>query len=65
MLTTGNLALALDALGITIEWFSVAKVMEVNEVSTSIIAGSLKVSLITLMYGLVVYCISKIVHLFL
>lgn len=63
MLTAGNLALGLGALGTAIGWFTAASVFEVNEVSTAIIAGGLKVSLITLMYGLIVYCISKIIHL--
>jgi len=65
VLTAGNLALGLGALGMAIGWFTAASVIEVKEVSTTIIAGGLKVSLITLMYGLIVYCISKIIHLLL
>jgi len=63
--SAGNLALALGALGTAIGWFSAASVLEVTEVAPNIIAGGIKVSLISLMYGLLVYCISKIVHLLL
>ena len=65
MITAGNLALALGVLGTVIGWFGAAEVIEkATAVSSQLLGGGLKVSLITLMYGLAVYCFSRLIRLF-
>ena len=57
----GVIALAIGVLGQLIGLFSAMQHIEkVGDISTSILAGGFKVSLITTMYGLLIFIISKL-----
>ncbi len=53
----GTLGLVVGIFGQLIGLFSAFSVMEVSQVSPTILAGGLKVSLITTLYGLLIYII--------
>lgn len=60
----GLLALAIGILGQIIGLYSAFKIIEdMGQISQEMMAGGLKVSLITTMYGLIIYIISLVLRL--
>ncbi|MDG2342095.1 MAG: MotA/TolQ/ExbB proton channel family protein [Cytophagales bacterium] len=63
--TYGSLALSSGVLGSFIGLYSAfMTIQEVGNVSPSVFAGGLRVALICTLYGLLVYVISRVLHLF-
>ena len=64
VLTYGNLSLALGIFGTLIGLYDAfAAIENMGNVSQAILAGGLKVASTTTLYGLLVYIISRILHL--
>ena len=63
--TYGSLALSSGVLGSFIGLYSAfMTIQEVGNVSPAVLAGGLRVALICTLYGLIVYVISRLLHLF-
>ena len=63
--TYGNLALASGILGSLIDIYSALDVIEeVRNVSQAILASGFKVAFISLMYGVIVYIVSRLLSIF-
>ena len=63
--TYGNLALASGILGSFIGIYSALGVIEqVGNVSQAILAGGFRVAFISLMYGVIVYIVSRLLSIF-
>jgi len=63
--TYGSLALSSGVFGSFIGLYSAfMTIQEVGDVSPSVLAGGLRVALICTLYGLLVYVISRVFHLF-
>tara|TARA_B100001564_G_scaffold189393_1_gene158971 strand:+ start:310 stop:609 length:300 start_codon:yes stop_codon:yes gene_type:complete len=63
--TYGNLALSTGVLGSFIGLYSAFNtIQQVGNVSPSVLAGGLRIALISTMYGVLVYIISRILYLF-
>ena len=64
VLTYGNLSLAIGIFGTLIGLYDAfAAIENMGNVSQAILAGGLKVASTTTLYGLLVYIISRILHL--
>ena len=64
--TVGRLALGLGVLGFVIGIFGMFKALEQlqGSISQNMLAGGLKISLITPIYGLIIFCIAQAIQLF-
>ena len=63
--TYGNLALASGILGSLIDIYSALDVIEeVGNVSQAILASGFKVAFISLIYGVIVYIVSRLLSIF-
>ena len=58
----GLLALAIGILGQLIGIYDAFSVFETTEISSALLAGGLKVSLTTTLYGLVIYIVSLVLR---